>query len=157
MRFVDAPVFIKWMSASTKGLSLEAAISGYILYRIENMEPAATTTIVKDEVLIWLSHYKANALPIFIKALRSLYSLDIIPPTLEDQENAYNMYGKLFLGLSDLISSAVMKRLNLTEICTPDEGFEKSGFKAVFYELAETDDFREFTDFLKNKNYNLAF
>ncbi|MEX2724004.1 MAG: PIN domain-containing protein [Candidatus Freyarchaeota archaeon] len=114
MRFVDAPVFIKWMSASTKGLSLEAAISGYILYRIENMEPAATTTIVKDEVLIWLSHYKANALPIFIKALRSLYSLDIIPPTLEDQENAYNMYGKLFLGLSDLISSAVMKRLNLT-------------------------------------------
>ncbi|MHA1363070.1 MAG: hypothetical protein ACTSP1_11175 [Candidatus Freyarchaeota archaeon] len=40
MRFVDAPVFIKWMSASKRNLSLEAAISGYILYRIEKMERA---------------------------------------------------------------------------------------------------------------------
>jgi predicted nucleic acid-binding protein len=157
VRFVDSPVFVKWMSASKKGLSLEAAISGYILYRIENMEPAITTTLVKDEVLIWLSRYRASALPTFIKAIRSLYSLDIIAPTLEDQENACSMYGKLPLGLSDLISSTVMKRLNLTEIYTSDKGFEKSGLTTIFYELAEKKEFREFTDFLKTKNYNLAF
>jgi len=157
VRFVDAPVFIKWMSASRKGLSLEAAISGYVLYRIENMEPAVTTTLVKDEVLIWLSRYRASALPTFIKAIRSLYSLDIIAPTLEDQENACSMYGKLPIGLSDIISFTVMKRLNITEIYTPDKEFEKSGVKTVFYELAEREGFREFTDFLKTKNYNLAF
>lgn len=49
-----------------------------------------------------------------------------------------------------------MKRLNI-EIYTPDKGLEKSGFTTIFYELAEGKEFREFTNFLKNKNYNLAF
>jgi len=157
VRFVDAPVFIKWMSASKRNLSLEAAISGYILYRIEKMERAITTTLVKDEVLIWLSRYRASALPTFIKALRSLLSLEIVTPKLEDQEVACNTFGKLPLGLSDLVSLATMKRLNVEEIYTPDKGFEKGGVRVIFHELAQKEEFEKFTDFLKTQNYRLSF
>ncbi len=45
-KFVDKPIFIKWMSAKKNKLSLEAAISGYILTKIMKGEKAITTTIL---------------------------------------------------------------------------------------------------------------
>jgi len=108
-------------------------------------------------VLIWLSRYRASALPTFIKALRSLLSLEIVTPKLEDQEAACNTFGKLPLGLSDLVSLATMKRLNIEEIYTPDKGFEEGGVRVIFHELAQKEEFKRFTDFLKTQNYSLNF
>ena len=157
IRFVDAPIFIKWMSAKKKKLSLEAAISGYILTKIMKGEKAVTTTLVKDEVTIWLSRYKASALPKFINSLRALVYLEIISPTLSDQEEACNNFGKCPLGISDLINLAVMRRKNINEIYTTDTGYSSTGIKIVFHELAEEPSFKTFIKNLKNKEFKPTF
>ena len=69
MKFIDATIFINWISASRKKLSMEDAASGYILYKVDRGEYAVTTTLVKDEVLIWLSRYRASQMDKFIKSL----------------------------------------------------------------------------------------
>jgi len=156
-RFVDAPIFIKWMAAKKKKLSLEAAISGYILTKIMKGEKAITTTLVKDEVLIWLSRYKASALHKFIHSLRALVYLEIIPPTLSDQEEACSNYGKYQLGISDLINLAVMRRKNISEIYTTDKGYSSAGINIIFHELSKEPNFKRFIKKLKNKGFKPNF
>lgn len=87
MMFVDANIFIKWL-ISGNVLSLDEAISGFILSRISNDELAITSTIVKDEVLIWLSRYKASALEEFLQAIKVMPTLKIVEPLIKDQEEA---------------------------------------------------------------------
>ena len=85
MMFVDANIFIKWMAAK-KRLSITEAICGYILQKIVWGEKAITSSLVKDEVLIWLSRYRKPALKKFLMSIRMMPTLKIINPTLEDQE-----------------------------------------------------------------------
>jgi len=157
MRFVDANIFIKWMSALKRKLSLEAAISGFILHRIRNGEQAITTTLVKDEVLIWLSRYRASKIRYFLSALRLLLSLEIVPPTMEDEEKAASYFGKWSLGISDLINVAVMERMGINEIYTNDSGYEEAGVKVIFYELMDEDEFNTFVNLLIRMGYRLGF
>ena len=115
MFFVDATIFIKWISASPKTLSFEAALSGI---------PALTTTLVKDEVLIWLSRYRASKLEQFLDSLKTLASLKIVAPLQRHEEEAVRMYGKYPLGISDLINLSVMKSYNINMIYSADKGFD---------------------------------
>lgn len=156
-RFVDTPIFVKWMSAKKNKLTLKAAISGYILSKIMKGEKAITTTLVKDEVIIWLSRYKAIALPKFIQSLRALVNLEIISPTLGDQEEACNNYGKYTLGISDLINLAVMQRSNVNEIYTTDKGYSSADIKIIFHELSKEPNFKTFIKNLKNKGFKPSF
>jgi len=157
IRFLDTPIFIKWMAAKKKKLSLEAAISGYILAKIMKGEKAVTTTLVKDEVTIWLSRYKASALPKFINSLRALVYLEILSPTLGDQEEACRNFGKYPLGISDLINLAVMRRKNINEIYTTDMGYSSAGIKIIFHELSKDPDFKAFIKNLENKGFKPSF
>jgi len=156
-KFVDTPIFIKWMSAKKNKLSLEAAISGYILTKIMKGEKAITTTLVKDKVIIWFSRYKASALPKFIQSIRALVNLEIISPTLNDQEEACNNYGKYQLGISDLINLAVMHRKNINEIYTTDKGYSSANIKITFHELSKEPNFKTFVKNLKNKGFKPSF
>ena len=157
MRFVDATIFIKWMAAIKKKLSLESAIAGYILKRIQDGEVAITSSIVKDEVLIWLSRYRASKLRNFLRALRMMPTLRIINPILNDEEFAIANYGKFELGISDLINVSIMRRMNISEIYTTDTGYETAGVKVVLYELHKEPEFDTFIDYLKKKGFKPIF
>ncbi len=154
MRFVDANIFINWMSAGRK-LKLDEALSGYILFKISRYERALTTTLVKDEVLIWLSRHRASALAKFLNSVRMMPNLEIVVPTMEDEKFAVENFGKYSLGISDLINLGVMKRLGVNEIYTTDKGFENVGVKVVFSELKSESEFEEFLLELKRRGYEV--
>ncbi len=152
--FVDANIFVNWLAAG-RYLTLDEAISGFILYRVSRGEHAITSTLVKDEVLIWLSRYKASAMKAFLGYLRLVPNLEIFDPTLDDEENAVYLFGKYPLGISDLINLSLMQRVGVDGIYTTDKGFLETNMKVVFYELREDDDFRLFLRDLKKKGYVL--
>jgi len=156
--FIDSTVFVKWMSAEKDNLSLEAALSGYALEKINEGMKAFTTTLVKDEVLIWLSRYRTVELKNFLLSLRALASLQIIQPTLEDEEVAIGNFGKYPLGVSDLINLSVMRRLGIFEIISSDKGFDRvPGVKRVFNDLFREDGFKRFSERLISQNYKLKY
>jgi len=145
------------MTASRRKLTLEAALAGYILKRVQDGEVAVTTSIVKDEVLIWLSRYRASALNSFFRAIRLMTTLKIINPTFADEQFAIDNFGKYELGLSDLINVSVMKRLGISEIYTTDRGYKSAGVKVIFDELKNEPDFSDFIDDLIKKGFKLTF
>jgi len=152
MFFVDSTVFIKWVSAR-RILTLEEAISGYVLFKISRGEEALTTTLVKDEVLIWISRYRVNKIKDFMTNLRALFSLNIIHPTLEDEWNAVHKIGKYPLGISDLINLSVMERLGIKDIVSLDKGFDSyPNVRRIFYELKREEGFRDFLEILHQRN-----
>jgi len=158
MFFVDATIFIKWISASPKALSFEAALSGYALYKISQGIPALTTTLVKDEVLIWLSRYRASKLEQFLNSLKTLASLRIVAPLQRHEEEAVRMYGKYPLGISDLINLSVMKSYNINIVYSTDKGFDSVPWvKRIFKELAQEEEFVEFLSMLKKKGIKFSF
>ncbi len=157
MIFIDATIFIKWMTAMKKNLSLESAIAGYVLKRIQDGEIAVTSSIVKDEVIIWLSRYRASKLSTFLRALRMMPTLKIVNPNFNDEEFAVSNYGRFDLGISDLINVAIMRRLNINEICTTDVGYKSVGVRVVFYEFVDEPSFKDFLEYLISKGFRFAF
>ncbi len=158
MIFVDATVFIKWVTASRKALDLDSAISGYVLYKISRGEPALTTTLVKDEVLIWLSRYRASRLDVFLRSLKSLASLRLVAPTQEHEEAGVNMFRKYPLGISDLINLAVMKSYGVDRIYSADRGFDAVPWvERIFENLIHENMFKEFLGILERKGVKISF
>lgn len=158
MIFIDTPIFIRWISVDKDNVSLEAAISGYILYKISKDMKAVSSTLVKDEVLIWLSRYKGSRVEDFLKSIKALINLEIVSPSLLDEEYAAKEFGRYPLGISDLININLMKRLNIDVIATPDKGFDKyPGLKRVFYEFKDEVGFKEFISILQKKRFKLKF
>ncbi len=158
MFFIDATIFIKWVTASPATLSLDAAISGYILYKISRGLSALTTTLVKDEVLIWLSKYRASKLELFLQSLRSLASLKLVTPSQEHEEEAVQMYGKYPLGISDLINLAVMRSYGIKLLYSSDKGFDAVPWiERVFEDLTREKGFTEFLEILKQKGIKMNF
>ncbi|RLE92338.1 MAG: hypothetical protein DRN04_10550 [Thermoprotei archaeon] len=156
MFYVDSTTFIKWISAKRKVITLNEAISGYVLYKISKGTRAVTSTLVKDEVLIWCSRYKASRLADFLLALRALLSLEIVQPTIEDEWNAIKEYGKYPLSISDLINLNLMKRLGVNTIVSADKGFDKyHGVKRIFSELSAEKEFRVFLNELQKRGITL--
>ena len=109
MIFIDTPIFINWVAVDRDNVSLDDAISGYILYKVSKGMNAVSSTLVKDEVLIWLSRYKGSRIGDFLKGLKALIHLEIVSPSLLDEESATREFGKYPLGISDLINVNLMK------------------------------------------------
>lgn len=85
MNFLDSTVFLNWFKATRRDLSKrEVGASGFILSKIEAGEPALSSTLVKDEVAIWLSRYKRSRLPDFLDSLQAYTSLKVECPRMED-------------------------------------------------------------------------
>ena len=151
-RFIDANIFINWLKATPATVVKDetAAISGYILHKIEEGEKALTTVTVKDEVAIWLSRYRIEALNRFLELLSGYTTLDIITPTNEDQVKAGRLMGRYPLGYTDLLSIMTMNRHGINEIYSSDTGFDAvPKIKRIFTELREEEEYREFFKKLK--------
>jgi len=153
-RFIDANVFINWLKTKP-ALALKdetALISGYILHKIEKGEEALTTVTVKDEIAVWLSRYKVNALNRFLTLLPGYTTLEIATPSVTDQSKAGKLMGKYKLGYTDLVTLQVMKRHGMSEIYSSDTGFDTvPEIKRVFDELREEDGYEKFLRLVERK------
>jgi len=150
-RFVDANIFINWLRATPSRVAEEetAVLSGYILQRIEDGEEALTTVTVKDEVAIWLSRYRVEALNRFLQLLSGYTSLEIVAPTPEDQIEAGRLMGRHRLGYTDLLTLNTMRRHRIKEIYSSDRGFDTvPDVRRVFQELRGEEGYREFLELL---------
>jgi len=153
-RFVDANIFISWLKATPSTVTRDemASISGYILQRVEAGEEALTTVAIKDEVAIWLSRYRAEALNRFLELLTGYTALDIVTPTLNDQVEAGRLMGRYRLGYSDLLSVRTMMRHGVSEIYSTDTGFDTvPSIRRVFDELQDEEGYSEFLSLLKEQ------
>lgn len=158
-RFVDANIFINWLKArpATALENESVAISGYILRRMESGEEALTTITVKDEVSIWLSRYRVEALNRFMELLSGYTTLEIVAPTTEDQIEAGRLMESHDLGYTDLLSLVTMKRLGIQEIYSSDTGFDTiPNIRRIFSELTDEDGYKDFIHKLEDftRNYS---
>jgi len=154
MRFVDSTIFIKWSQATIAEAQRDEKISlcGYVLAKIRNGEEALTSSLVKDEVLIWLSRYKASRLGDFIRSLTALTHLKIVNPTFEDEFESTMTRGQYALGISDLINLSIMKRCGVHEIYSMDKGFDGiPDVKRMLEELRNESGYNQFTEALRRK------
>ncbi len=152
MRFLDATVFINWFKGIKKDLEVnpKVYISGFILYKIEKGESAVTSSIVKDEVAIWLSRYRRSRLSDFLEALPSYTTLKVLKASIEDQIAAERNLGLYPLGYTDCVNLSLMKKLGIKEIYTSDKGFDKvKGVKRVFEELKDDPELETFRKWAK--------
>jgi len=151
-RFVDTNIFINWLKATRETALRDenAAISGYILQKIENGEEALTTVTIKDEVAIWLSRYRGEALNRFLELLQGYVTLEIVTPTTEDQMEAGKLMGTYKLSYTDLLTLTTIKRYSIEEIYTSDTGFDTiPEIRRIFVELKEEEGYNGFLDRLK--------
>ena len=131
----------------------DVSLCGYILSRIRDGEEALTSSLVKDEALIWFSRYKASRLNDFIRSLTALTNIKIANPTLEDQLEATKLHGRFPLGISDLINLSIMKRYGVHEIYSSDKGFDQvPAFRRIFEELKEEPGYGNFIKELKRRH-----
>ncbi|MFQ6077182.1 MAG: type II toxin-antitoxin system VapC family toxin [Candidatus Bathyarchaeia archaeon] len=154
MRFVDATVFIRWGQATLDEALCNENVSlcGYILTKIRDGEEALTSSLVKDESLIWFSRYKASRLNDFIRSLTALTNIKIANPTLRDELEAAELYGQFPLGISDIINLAIMKRHGVNEIYTADKGFDHvPAVRRIFEELRGEPGYYNFIKELKGR------
>ncbi|MEM3502461.1 MAG: hypothetical protein QXH16_08715 [Candidatus Bathyarchaeia archaeon] len=77
--------------------------------RIRNGEEALTSSLVMDEVIMWLSRYGASRLSTSVSILAALTNMVVADPTLGNELEASEIYGRFPLGISDLINMSIMK------------------------------------------------
>jgi len=120
------------------------------LAKIRDGEEALTSSLVKDEALIWFSRYKASKLGDFVRSLIALTHLKVVNPIVEDELEATRLYGQYPLGVSDLINLSIMQRHEVQEIHSTDKGFDQAPtVKRVFEKLKIEPGYREFITELK--------
>ncbi len=125
MRFLDSNVFMYHLTAdATYGQKART-----IIEKIESGENAATSTLVIAQVCSYLKwKKKENVIPLFLSFLKGLTSLQKIETNILDFEEARSLQSQLNLPWSmwdDLVITAQMKRLNIKEIYSNDQDFDK--------------------------------
>ena len=151
MTFVDSTIFINWFKATKRDLTRpHVAASGFVLYSIEKGESSLTSTLVKDEVALWLSRYKRSKLPDFLDSLASYTSLAIECPTFEDEVEAERRFGSLPLGYLDCVNLAIITRTKTDTIYTSDTGFDRiPGVHRILDELTAHPEFTSFKNWAR--------
>ena len=121
MNFVDSTIFINWFKATKRDLTRpHVTASGF-----EKGESSLTSTLVKDEVALWLSRYKRSNLPDFLDSIASYTSLTIESPSFDDEAEAEHRFGSLPLGYLDCVNLAIMTRTRTDTIYSSDTGFDR--------------------------------
>lgn len=154
MRFVDTAIFVRWGQASAREAlqNEEITICRYVLSKIKNGELAMTSSLVKDEALIWFSRYRSSRLVDFVKSLVALTNLQVINPSFEDEFQATELHGQYPIGISDMINFSLMKRHGVLEIYSTDRGFDEvPSIRRVFHELKEETGYTDFVDILRKR------
>lgn len=125
MRFIDSNVFVYHLAADpTYGQTAKN-----LLEKIEAGEKSVTSTLVITQVCSYLKWKgRQNTIPLFLSLLKTLTSLQKIETHMLDFEEARSIQSELNLPWSmwdDIVIAAQMKRLNIKEICSNDNDFDK--------------------------------
>jgi len=125
MRFVDSNVFVYHLAADpTHGQTAKNFMA-----KIEAGEKSVTSTLVVAQVCSYLNwKRRQNVIPLFLSFLKRLTCLQKVETSILDFEEARSMQLQLNLPWSmwdDTVIAAQMKRLNLKEIYSNDNDFDK--------------------------------
>lgn len=125
MHFIDSNVFVYHLAADpTYGQKARN-----LLEKIGAGEKSATSTLVITQVCSYLKWKgRQNAIPLFLSLLKTLTSLQKIETCMLDFEEARNIQTELSLPWSmwdDIVIAAQMRRLNIKEIYSNDNDFDK--------------------------------
>lgn len=125
MRFVDSNVFVYHLAADT----VYGQRARKLLERIDTGEKSVTSTLIITQVCSYLKWKKRqSAIPLFLSLLKTLTSLQKIETNMLDFEEARDIQSELSLSWSmwdDIVIAAQMKRLNIKEIYSNDNDFDK--------------------------------
>ena len=125
MRFVDSNVFVYHLAADP----VHGKTAKNLLEKIERGEKSATSTLVVTQVCSYLRWKgRQSVIPLFLSLLKRLTSLDKVETHILDFEEARGIQSELNLPWSmwdDIVIAAQMKRLNLREIYSNDNDFDK--------------------------------
>lgn len=125
MCFIDSNMFVYHLAADpTYGQTAKN-----LLERIDTGEKAVTSTLVVAQVCGYLKWKgRQNAIPFFLSLLKTLTSLQKIETHILDFEEARSIQSEKNLPWSmwdDTVIAAQMKRLNIKEIYSNDNDFDK--------------------------------
>ncbi len=122
-RFIDSNIFIYVLTKDPQHYEKARAI----LERIEKGEEAVTSTLVLEEIFVFLEGRKASQkIPKVFDSIRSYSTLRIEPYFIEDMTSAISLLKSLEFKIDwdDAIIATSMERIRLDEICSNDTHFD---------------------------------
>jgi len=129
-RFVDTNVFVYLLTKDPRFFE----VSKRILERIEHGEEAITSTVVVDEVCIFLEmHGRSREIPLALSSIRSYVSMDVVSFVLEDMAKASRFVEKYRMDWHDCLNIILMKKYGIEEVYSNDKHFDKvEGIGRIF-------------------------
>jgi len=122
-RFIDSNIFIYVLTQDPQHYEKARAI----LERIEKGEEAVTSSLVLEEVFVFLEGRKAaQKIPKVFDSIRSYSTLRIEPYFIEDMASAISLLKSLAFKIDwdDALIAASMKRIGSDEIYSNDTHFD---------------------------------
>lgn len=129
-RFVDTNLFIYLITGDPEFYGT----SKKVLERIEKGEKTITSTLVIDELCIFLEiHGKVYEIPEVIASIRSYIHMQIVPFSIDEMAKASNFIQKHKVDWHDALIAVIMKKHGITEIYSNDAHFDRiEGIKRFF-------------------------
>lgn len=129
-RFVDTNVFIYLLTKDSRFFE----VSKRILGRIERGEEAMTSTVVADEVCVFLEmHGRSREIPVALSSVRSYLSMEVVSFVLEDMAKASQLVGEYRMDWHDCLNVVLMKKYGVEEVYSNDRHFDKvEGIRRIF-------------------------
>jgi len=125
VRFVDSNVFVYHLAADP----IYGQTAKNLMEKIEAGEKSVSSTLVIAQVCSYLKwKRRQNIIPLFLSFLKRLTSLQKIETHMLDFEEARSIQLQYNLPWSmwdDIVIAAQMKRLNIKEIYSNDNDFDK--------------------------------
>jgi len=125
MPFIDSNVFVYHLAADPN----HGQTAKNLLEKVDAGEKSVTSTLVITQVCSYLKwKRRQDAIPVFLSLLKTLTSLQKIETHMLDFEEARSIQLEFNLSWSmwdDIVIAAQMKRLNLKEIYSNDNDFDK--------------------------------
>jgi len=122
-RFIDSNIFIYVLTKDPQHYEKGRAI----LERIEKGEEGVTSTLVLEEIFVFLEGRKVpQKIPKVFDSIRSYSTLRIEPYFIEDMTSAISLLKSLEFKIDwdDAIIATSMERIRLDEICSNDTHFD---------------------------------
>lgn len=122
-RFIDSNIFIYVLTQDPQYYEKARTI----LERIEKGEEAVTSTLVLEEIFVFLEGRKASQkIPKVLDSIRSYSTLRIEPYFIEDMVSAISLLKNLEFKIDwdDALIATSMKRIGLNEIYSNDAHFD---------------------------------
>lgn len=129
-RFVDTNVFIYVLTEDPRFFE----ISKRILGRIEDGEEAVTSTLVVDEVCVFLEmHGRFREIPLALSSIRSYVSMNVVSFAFEDMAKASKLVEQYRMDWHDCLNVVLMKKYGVEEVYSNDRHFDRvEGIRRIF-------------------------